>query len=243
MLLRPRIAEKFIDARLSRLVVSFDSHVEETYEAIRLGARFDTVVKNVRHFVEYRRSRGLASPRLQVNCVLMRRNIEEVGPYLDFVHDLGADTVDFRHVVPYSGLGIEQESLVHYKELCNKHLRIARAKCAEHGIGIASMPDEFSLDVALAAPRGPTKRACNVPKSFVYVRPDGGVQPCVMWFGEEPVGNLAKDDFATVWNEPRYATFRKEVARGILNRTCCQTCPSLGGGCVDNDNSFEERSL
>ncbi len=242
MLLRPRIAERFVDARLSRLVVSLDSHVRETYEAIRVGARFDTVIGNVRHFVEYRRSRGLASPKLQVNCVLMRRNIEEVGPFLDFVHQLGADAVDLRHVVPYEGLGIEEESLVHYKELCNKHLRIARAKCAELGIEIASMPEEFALDAAPAVCQAPTKRACDVPSKFMYVRPDGGVQPCVLWFGEDPVGNLARDDFETVWNDPGYSTFRAEVARGILRRNCCRTCPSLGGGDVDNESAFEEKA-
>jgi len=171
----------------------------------------------------------------------MRRNIEEVGPFLDFIHELGADAVDFRHMVPYSGLHIEEESLVHHKELCNKHLRIARAKCAELGIRIASIPDEFSLDGGPATPHGPTKRACNVPKTFMYVRPDGGVQPCTLWFGEAPVGNLAKEEFATVWNEPHYATFREEVAQGILTHKCCQTCPSLGGGCVDNESSFEEK--
>jgi radical SAM protein with 4Fe4S-binding SPASM domain len=242
MLLRPKIAEAFVDAGLSRLVVSLDSHVRERYEAIRVGANFDTVVKNVRHFTEYRRSRGLAFPKLQVNCVLMRRNIEEVGPYLDFIHDLGADAVDFRHMVPYSGIGIEEESLVHYKELCNSHLRIARTKCAELGIALASLPDDFSLGTAPVRQQGPTKRTCNVPKTFMYVRPDGGIQPCVLWFGEDVVGNLAKDDFATVWNEPRYAAFRDEVARGILTRKCCQTCPSLGGGSVDNEGSFAAKS-
>ncbi len=75
----------------------------------------------------------------------------------------------------------------------------------------------------------------------MYVRPDGGVQPCVMWFGEEPVGNLAKDDFATVWNDPGYVALREEVAHGILTRRCCRTCPSLGGGSVDDEGSFEEK--
>jgi radical SAM protein with 4Fe4S-binding SPASM domain len=242
MLLRPKLAEVFIDSGLSRLVVSLDSHIREKYEAIRLGAKFETVIKNVRYFDDYRRSKGLASPQLQINCVLMRRNIEEVGPFLDFIHELGADAVDFRHLVPYSGLDIERESLVHFKELTNENLRIARAKCAELGVRIASIPDEFSFAAEPAGPQEPTKRACLIPNTFLYVRPDGNIQPCVLWFGEEPVGNLANEVFETVWNQPAYATFRDEVSRGILTRRCCRTCPSIGGGSVDNEGSFEEKS-
>ena len=242
MLLRPRIAETFINAGLSRLIVSLDSHVKETYEGIRLGARFETVVENVRYFRDYRTSKRLTSPALHVNFVMMRRNIEEVGPYLDFVHELGADAVDFRHLVPYSGFGLGNESLVHHKELCNKHLHVARAKCTELGIRIANIPDDFSLGAGSVRPQGPTKRSCNVPSSFIYVRPDGGIQPCTLWFGEEAVGNLANDDFATVGSEQHYATFRDEVAHGVLVRRCCKSCPSLGGGGVDNESSFEEKS-
>lgn len=241
MLLRPKIAEAFIDAHLSRLVVSLDSHIKEEYEAIRLGAKFDLVVENVRYFCSYRKSKHFYSPKLQINCVLMRRNIEEIEPFIRFIHELGADEVDFRHVVPYSGLDIEKESLVHYKELCNKHLRIARSKCNELGIRILNIPDEFNLDSVPGEPQSPTKRACHIPSTFMYVRPDGNIQPCTLWFGQETMGNLANDGFKTVWNEPRYRRFREEVAAGILTRHCCQTCPSLGGGSIDNEGSFGEK--
>ncbi len=41
-----------------------------------------------------------------------------------------------------------------------------------------------------------------------------------MWFGEDPVGDLARSDFAGVWSEPRYARFRERAAAGILDREC-----------------------
>jgi radical SAM protein with 4Fe4S-binding SPASM domain len=243
VLLRPRVAERFVDAGLSRLVVSLDSHVKENFEAIRVGARYSSVVDNVRHFSEYRRSRGLNTPTLQINCVLMRRNIEETGDFVGFIKEIGADAVDFRHVVVYEGLDMESESLLHYKQLCNKHLQIIRERCHECKLRIVSMPDDFSLTSQPPACDAPTKRACRIPKTFIYVRPTGEIQPCVFWFGEDPVGNLAEADFATVWNEPGYARFREEVASGILRRKCCLTCPSLGGGSVDSDSSFESKSL
>ena len=63
-----------------------------------------------------------------------------------------------------------------------------------------------------------------------------------MWFGEDPAGNLATHDFASVWEEPRHARLRDDAASGVLTRACCATCPSLGGGSVDNDRAFDERS-
>lgn len=241
VLLRPKIAEEIVASGLTRLVVSLDSHDKEVFESIRIGASFDTVIRNVRHFTAYRRSQGLSKPELHVNCVLMRRNIEGVGAFVDFVHELGADAIDFRHMVPYAGLGIDEESLVHHKQLCNAHLRIARDRCKKLGLRVVAIPAEFGPATDAPRPAAPTKVVCKVPSTFLYVRHDGSIQPCVFWFGEDPVGNLASGDFESVWNAPLYAALRDETARGVFTRRCCRTCPSLGGGSVDNESSFGER--
>ena len=63
-----------------------------------------------------------------------------------------------------------------------------------------------------------------------------------MWFGQGPVGDLARSDFAAVWSEPRHARFRDDAASGVLTRACCATCPPLGDGSVDSAAAFGERT-
>jgi radical SAM protein with 4Fe4S-binding SPASM domain len=77
----------------------------------------------------------------------------------------------------------------------------------------------------------------------MYVRPNGEIQPCVFWYGEEPVGDLSETDFATTWKDPEYAALREEVARGVFTRRCCRTCPAQGCGSVDDDGSFAAKTL
>jgi radical SAM protein with 4Fe4S-binding SPASM domain len=146
VLLSREISEKLVETGITSLQVSLDSHVKETFEAIRVGAKFETVVENVRAFVQHRRERKASLPLLQVNCVLMRCNIEQMPEFVDFIAELGADLIDFRHVVLYEGLGLEGQSLLAHKELTNRSLAVIRAKCAEHGIGISALPEPFHIE-------------------------------------------------------------------------------------------------
>lgn len=146
VLLSREISEKLVECGITSLQVSLDSHIKEKFEAIRVGAKFETVIENVRYFVKHRREKNASHPILQFNCVLMRCNIEEMAEYLDFIAELGAELVDFRHVVLYEGLGLEEQSLVGHKELTNRYLSVIRTKCAELGISIVALPEQFSIE-------------------------------------------------------------------------------------------------
>ena len=58
-----------------------------------------------------------------------------------------------------------------------------------------------------------------------------------------PVGNMLEMDFDTMWNNEEYIELRNEVADGIFTRKCCQSCPSLGSGNVNENDSFQVKTL
>jgi radical SAM protein with 4Fe4S-binding SPASM domain len=262
------VAENLVDRGLTLLQVSMDDHEKIHYEHIRVGASYDRVVENIRYLMEYRKKKGSRYPILMFNCILARFNIERVSDYLDFISRLGAEAVDFRHLVTFEGYGFENETLNLHKRLANRYFDIIRKKCGEIGIHIGSMPENFALsECAESVPSDPgdsrvpepcpgihpvkddppqvirSDRVCTLPLSFIYVLPNGDVRPCCFWYDEKPLGNLFETDFFTLWNSTDYARLRDELSQGIFRRPCCQTCPALGSGSVDEEGAFVPKKI
>jgi len=105
--LTPEISQGLIEAGLDKLIVSFDSPVKEHYERIRLGAKFDGVVENVKTFAALKEKSGKKTPQLRINMVVMKENEHEKEQMVEFwrgiangigflgcINPLGIDTTD-----------------------------------------------------------------------------------------------------------------------------------------------------
>ncbi len=181
------------------------------------------------YLVHYKKEKNSTFPHLRFNCVLARWNIEDVSEYLEFVYSLGADSIDFRNLIVYTGLNMENQSLNMVKSLTNEYLDIARSKCNELGIQIYAMPNNFVLDSLEETQNKdgnsePYEYICTVPQDSLFITADWDLLPCCFWLNELPMGNLMKNDFDAIWNNKEYIELRDEVAQGIFKRTCCQNC-------------------
>jgi len=74
-----------------RLTVSVDGCSREVYEPIRVGARWDTVLANLRMVAELRRSGRLVS--LVWNYTVMRQNVSDVARAIALAEELGLDRI------------------------------------------------------------------------------------------------------------------------------------------------------
>ena len=102
---------------LGVLIVSFDGATKETFETIRVGADFETVLGNMERLVRKRnRLPSGRRPVLGMNCVLMRRNVPELSEIVGMACDLGFDFLSACHMFPFSP-NMREESLVHHKDL------------------------------------------------------------------------------------------------------------------------------
>ncbi|MBI4773438.1 MAG: SPASM domain-containing protein [Deltaproteobacteria bacterium] len=102
---------------LGMLIVSFDGATKDTFESIRIGADYETVLGNVERFARARdKMPGECRPVLGMNCVLMRRNVFELPEMVNLACDLGFDCLTVHHMFPFSA-DTRKESLVHYMEL------------------------------------------------------------------------------------------------------------------------------
>lgn len=81
-LLDRETSEAVIDSGLDQLFFSFDGSNKEQYEAIRVGAKHDRVMSNIRTFHEVRRVRGVRRPFTRVSMVLMKETRDSADEFV-----------------------------------------------------------------------------------------------------------------------------------------------------------------
>lgn len=81
-LLNPDISEKLLAAGLTDIFFSFDSPYPEEYEKVRLGAKFDNTIDNIRQFINIKDKMGCRQVQTRASMVLPR---ELDGPALEKV--------------------------------------------------------------------------------------------------------------------------------------------------------------
>lgn len=89
--------DRLVDSNIRVVNVSLDAADAATYQHIR-GFDFDTVLANVRRFVERRAARQKKTPLLYINMTMMRANIEQVPAFVELAADLKADRVCLWHL-------------------------------------------------------------------------------------------------------------------------------------------------
>lgn len=249
ILLNERVIDQIIQLGLDSICISIDGAKKETYEHIRVGARFDKLIANIQALNRAKQQAGSDTPHLQLNIVLMRSNIQELPALIRLAHELQAGTVGAVHMVSFENAAAKDESLAQHKELCNRMLDEARALALHYKIN-ANLPENFrdgSHDARTA--RGnyfyglnliegePSLSCCRFPWHFVGIDPYGNVTPCGWWYGEAPMGNIKTESFESIWNNERYRALRAEHTSRALRPTC-QSCPAAGLGRVNDSAGF-----
>lgn len=88
MLLTEGKARAVIDAGLDRIIFSLDGCDKAAFEAMRPGAVYETVVRNIRRFVELRDKQGRTTPLTRVQMTVSTDNVEQVPEYISLWRDV-----------------------------------------------------------------------------------------------------------------------------------------------------------
>ena len=81
--------ERILDRLPVRVCVSLDGATKDTVESVRLNARFEVVMENVRRFLDSTRRKGTG---FSLSYCLMRQNWREFGAFLLLAEGLGCST-------------------------------------------------------------------------------------------------------------------------------------------------------
>ena len=82
---------RLLESGLTRLRFSLDAATKETYEKIRVGAKFESVIEKIEQFLEIKERGGYELPVVGVNLVKMKMNEHEIDQFVD----MWKDKVDF----------------------------------------------------------------------------------------------------------------------------------------------------
>lgn len=240
-----RVRQRFDAAFLPsvhELIFSMDGFRRETFEANRLGAKYETVVDNLRYYHDLR-SRVPQSRRSQltISWTLKHNNVAELPDFARWIAQFEPDLISLRHLVVFQDKE-RHESLLEHTAEANEALAECYRELDRRGIRHESPP--LMLDAPDAAqfaateghlPPVPPPRPeravipiavaerepeCNWMHRTAIIMADGEVITCGKHYGEQ-VGHLDADTRVwDIWNGPKMQSLRDGFGRPHMWDQC-----------------------
>ena len=88
---KPDDFKKVIDAGLDYLIISLDGATKETYEKVRVGARFETVLSSIKEIVKLKKSLKSKTPFIESQFIIFEESIHELEQIKKLSEELGVD--------------------------------------------------------------------------------------------------------------------------------------------------------
>jgi len=234
MLLTPRVL-----AGLKRLgikvMISLDGATAGTYQAIRRGASFDTVLEQAGHCA----GEGLLEA---LNFTVMKANYLEITGLFEIARLIGVKQVNIIGFKPCHGSHEEMLNPEEYVEA----IRLACEGARETGVGLFFDEPFFH---AVARPRGfpvgkPSSEAGILASAttacifgeYLFIEPNGDVKPCS--FAPMVLGNAMEKPVDEIWREVLTSTFFQRIKEPQTRTGQCRDCRYLADckGCRSRAN-------
>lgn len=232
--------ETLVRCGISRVAVSIDGATAATYEAIRVGARLEKVLANVRLLTDRKRRLGSALPALRINHVLTEANVDEFPAFLAMAEDLGADGVDVRTVARMSDAVYKGSADAAFYGKVHAVRDTLAAWSARTGIADWGVLRWQPSRIDLFAANG-EKVTCRRPWDTVAIHANGDVVPCISWT-RPPLGNLARSSFREIFEGPAFEALRAEFTASRPGIDC-EHCVIKKSSSPEEDDDFFYRML
>lgn len=230
-LLDDQMIDRLLKCKISTINFSIDGATKETYEKVRKHARFETVLGNVRRFIDRKNQLKLSQPLVRIAVVLLRDNIHEFPDLIRLGKEIGVNGIYSAKVVTY----VVPELLLENDPVrANSYLREGRRVAAELGISLWAPDDLPEAPVGAAAPSGETSKTkpcfCSHPWGQMVVINDGHVTPCCYYNDKIDDGlefwNIKEHSPTDCWNSPALVSLRRRMWAGCPPATCAN-CPVM----------------
>jgi radical SAM protein with 4Fe4S-binding SPASM domain len=225
-LLSARRARLCIESGLHELHVSLDGATAETYERIRVRARFPRVKRHLVELLRLRAALGSDHPHIQLVTVVMRENLHELPAMVDLAHTLGINSLFVQHLCHDFG---ESSLPAHYQpmrefvdaqtllnedpERVERYFSEARERAREI---------DFTLRLPRTGQRDPSAVRCDWPSRGPYISYSGDAMPCCMVGTPDRIslGNMIDRGVNDVWQDTPYTQFRSALASDAPPDVC-----------------------
>lgn len=186
----------------TKVMISLDSLVPETYAKMRRGGNLGTVCQ----VIDILRERH--HPNLWVRRVVTKENVNE----------------DFISMAKERWPGINAS-----EHACFDRNEANAFGASASDQRIVTTQDPFASGVAIQAFAQPWgRRYCEQPSQRLTVTSEGAVIPCcVDWNTELIVGRWPEQSLKEIWNGATIETLRSELKAGKFRAAICRDCPSF----------------
>jgi radical SAM protein with 4Fe4S-binding SPASM domain len=229
-----KFAEELVNNRVKTVMISLDAATKDTYEKIRIGSKWDHVMKNLEKLVEVKKRLGSDKPEITLEFVLMKTNAHEIAEFARLAHRFGIKYVGIRHVWVF-GEETKHETMFLYPELMKEKFAEAEQVGKELGVYV-DLPPQANVKImedymfqkfndpilnqmaeAIFKNPGPGK-VCYEPWDNFWVTWDGNVYPCCQT--NRIMGNVNDAGFNEIWNGLAYRLFRDGISSGNYPKEC-----------------------
>lgn len=232
-------AEECVRSGLQTMHISLDGATAATYQAIRLRARFERVLRNLRRLVQAKIRLASALPHLRLVAVAMRENLEELPGLVRLAHDEGIPDIFVQHLCHDFGESslperyrpmrsfIDEQTLLHEDPQRVEHFFAAAcAVAAVLGVSLR-LPN---LKPRHHPPGMSGRQRCDWPWRGSYISYDGKAMPCCMVATPDRIhfGDMVQDGVEQVWNNRKYTEFREQLASSVPPEVC-RSCALYAG--------------
>lgn len=220
--------EKLATYPVSEFTVSLDGMKKETVEAFKTGATFETIVETLQ--------RALRLPwqaKVGVVFVAHRDNIAELPDYVDWVHDMGIQTIYVNNLLSFT------------PKFRDKYLYTRTGNTeAERIFNEAIARVERNGQTIYMPGLTPEAKGCSIVEA-VYIDQHGDVSPCDFLaertpfelLGEtkqgEPIrfGNVLEEDLLSIYRSPAVRAFRDAHRHASIPEPCTHCIDAYGLMC------------
>ena len=240
LLLDEAMAKELLAAHLDTVVVSLDTVHIQAYGQARLEKGVDQVLDNMRRLRELARQRGQMLPRIGLEFVAMRSNLEWLSRLPELAHDLGATFVLVTNLLPHT---LEMADEILYD----------RDEPLPTPIGWPVATGDWLLWGTAKLPRmkwGAWRRCRFVEDRALVVGWDGGVSPCYPLMHSYPyyiygrrkevsryvLGRVPERPLAEIWTSDEYVLFRAKVRE--MRFPSCVDCGLACTYAEDNEDCW-----
>jgi tungsten cofactor oxidoreducase radical SAM maturase len=220
-------ATELVRLGLDRLVVSIDGVDPATYREVR-GVDMSRVLSGIQEINAAKKREGSLLPRLEIEFVVMRKNVADLSRLSELAGALNANRVLVSHLLP------------HTEEMRGEVLYGREPTAPLTASPWAVDADAWVLWGAMDLPRmhwGAERRCPFVRDKAAVVGWDGAVMPCYAlchnyeYFavdgrskkvGRYQFGNIGEQSLRDIWSSEDYCRFRHDV--GVFHFPSCPDC-------------------
>jgi MoaA/NifB/PqqE/SkfB family radical SAM enzyme len=206
-MINERTGPAIIESGVDLVAFSMESSVPETFEKIRVGAKFERIVSNISEFMLLKRKMKSQTPIVELRTVAMLSTVDEVPGLVRLAKQMGIKFVKVNPLVYEFKFGLETPEISKVLEMHEFSLRLG------HELGV-------DVEWPLVEYGKFKPGACVIPYHTPYVFKEGLVAPCCLATQRNnrdeilkryTFGNAITTPLGGIVNNRRFVKFRMDL--------------------------------